>query len=154
MERTKKVMFVCLGNICRSPMAHGIFREKAKKAGLNIAVESSGTSAYHVGEHADTRAISTLQSKGIDIIDLRSRAFKLSDFEDYDYIFTMDSQNQKDVLQLAQKVDSKIVPEMIMNLPYPGNSISVPDPYYGEANGFEEVYKMLDLAMDELINKL
>ncbi|MGB0805172.1 MAG: low molecular weight protein-tyrosine-phosphatase [Salibacteraceae bacterium] len=148
----KKVLFVCLGNICRSPMAHGIFRKKAKELGLKIMVESAGTSAYHIGEHADSRAISTLKSKGIDIMDLKSRLFVESDFIEYDYIFTMDTSNQAKVLKLRSSNSKATYPEMIMNLVYPGENISVPDPYYGGATGFEDVYRMLDLATDKLIN--
>lgn len=150
----KSVLFVCLGNICRSPMAHGIFRHKAQLAGLHIEIESAGTSAFHNGASSDERAISTLQSKGIDIKDLRSRLFISSDFDDYDYIFTMDSSNQNDVSDMAKRINHKNLPEMIMNLSYPGENISVPDPYYGCSTGFEDVYQMLDSAMDELIDKL
>lgn len=149
----KKVLFVCLGNICRSPMAHGIFREKVKNAGLDIETESAGTSAYHVGEHADERAIDTLRAKGIDIIDLRSRHFVLTDFDDYDHIFTMDSSNQRTVMKMADSINHPNKPKMIMNLISKEN-ISVPDPYYGGTSGFENVYQMLDLALDELIKKL
>ncbi len=150
----KSVMFVCLGNICRSPMAHGIFRDKAFKRGLKIHIESSGTSGFHVGEHADPRSISTLRSKGIDIMDLRSRKFTSTDFNVYDFIFTMDQQNQNDVLKIAETVNSQNMPEMIMNLSYPGENISVPDPYYGGATGFEDVYQMLDKSLEVLIKKI
>lgn len=154
MKEFEKIMFVCLGNICRSPMAHGIFREKAKNAGLKVKVESSGTSAFHVGEHADSRSISTLQSKGIDIMDLRSRLFVASDFDDFDYIFTMDSSNQFNVTEMAKKGNHSNLPEMVMNLSFPNEDISVPDPYYGGQTGFEDVFQMLDGALDELIEKL
>lgn len=150
----KSIMFVCLGNICRSPMAHGIFREKAEKRGLKIHIESSGTSGFHVGEHADPRSISTLRAKGIDIMDLRSRKFTSADFNDYDFIFTMDQQNQNDVLRMAEIANSQNKPEMIMNLSYPEENISVPDPYYGGATGFEDVYQMLDKALDKLLEQI
>ncbi|UTW66723.1 low molecular weight phosphotyrosine protein phosphatase [bacterium SCSIO 12643] len=150
----KSVMFVCLGNICRSPMAHGIFRDKAQKKGLKVHIESSGTSGFHVGEHADPRSISTLRSKGIDILDLRSRKFDFVDFKDYDFIFTMDQQNQSDVLRMAKAANSQNTPEMIMNLSHPGENISVPDPYYGGTTGFEDVYQMLDESLDVLIEKI
>ena len=135
-------------------MAHGIFRSKVEKLDLQFVVESAGTSSYHNGEHADSRAISTLQSKGINIMDLRSRLFIPSDFEDYDYIFTMDSSNQSEVTRMAKKANSLNAPQMIMNQAYPGENISVPDPYYGGETGFEDVYKMLDLALDEFIKNL
>jgi protein-tyrosine phosphatase len=150
----KSVLFVCLGNICRSPMAHGIFRNKAKLNDLNITIESAGTSAFHVGEPSDERAIATLQAKGINILDLRSRLFIESDFDNYDYIFTMDTSNQNDVSDMADRINHKNQPEMVMNLSLPGDNISVPDPYYGGQTGFEDVYQMLNTALDELIEKL
>lgn len=147
-----KVLFVCLGNICRSPMAHGIFRDKVLKKGLHIEIESAGTSAYHLGEHADKRAIATLRAKGIDIMDLRSREFVASDFDYYDYIFTMDESNQKNLLKI--KSNKAAIPHMIMDLVRPGEHVSVPDPYYGGNMGFENVYQMLDEALEMLIQKL
>jgi protein-tyrosine phosphatase len=135
-------------------MAHGIFREKAHQKGLKIHIESSGTSAFHVGENADSRAIRTLRSKGIDILDLRSRKFISSDFNDYNYIFTMDLQNQSDVMEIAKKCGTSNLPKMIMNLSYPDENISVPDPYYGGANGFDDVYQMLDQALNILIDQI
>ena len=135
-------------------MAHGIFRGKVKNAGLNIEVESAGTSGYHNGQHSDERAIATLHSKGINIMDLRSRLFIESDFDNYDYIFTMDDGNQRNVMRMAQNVGSSNFPEMVMNLAYPTENISVPDPYYGGASGFEDVYKMLDETLDILVNRL
>jgi len=150
----KSVLFVCLGNICRSPMAHGIFRDKVTELGLDFEVESAGTSSFHNGELPDERAIATLQAKGIDIMDLRSRLFIESDFEDYDYIFTMDSSNQSNVMEMAKNRNHSNHPKMIMNEVYPNENISVPDPYYGGSTGFEDVFKMLDKALDEFIKKL
>lgn len=150
----KSVLLVCLGNICRSPMAHGIFRDKAEKAGLDIKIESAGTSGYHVGEPADERAIATLKSKGINILDLRSRQFLESDFDDYDYIITMDESNQNNLMRIANELEHTNIPEMVMNLSYPTQNISVPDPYYGGSTGFEDVYKMLDEALSVLIERM
>lgn len=147
----KSVLFVCLGNICRSPMAHGIFRNKVSESGLKIMIESAGTSAYHVGEHSDERAIETLRHNGIDILDLRSRLFVESDFDDYDYIFTMDSQNQQDVLHMANKIGHSNLPKMVMDVKFPEEHISVPDPYYGGPTGFVNVYNMLDDALNQLV---
>lgn len=135
-------------------MAHGIFRHKAKKAGLQIHIESAGTSAFHVGEHADSRAISTLKAKGIDIMDLRSRKFIPSDFDNYDLIFTMDTSNQENVERMRGQLNHPNASKMIMNVMYTDENISVPDPYYGGETGFEDVYKMLDQALDQLIADL
>ena len=150
----EKVLFICLGNICRSPMAHGIFRAKAEQHGLDFEVESAGTSSFHNGQTSDPRAIETLRSKGIDIMDLRSRLFVDTDFDEYDHIFTMDSQNQRDVMKMAENLNHKNLPKMIMEEAFPGEHISVPDPYYGGASGFEDVYQMLDKAIDKLILRL
>lgn len=150
----KSVLFVCLGNICRSPMAHGLLRYKAKNVGLIVSVQSAGTSSFHVGETSDPRAIATLKSKGIDILDLRSRLFVPSDFDDFDYIITMDASNQQNVLKMAKEIGHINHPEMVMNSAYPNEEISVPDPYYNTVSGFEDVYKMLDESLDELIKKL
>ena len=150
----KSVIFVCLGNICRSPMAHGIFRDKAAKAGLDVQIESAGTSGYHNGQPSDERAIATLKSKGINILDLRSRLFIESDFDDYDYIFTMDESNQDNVMLMADDIGHNNTPEMVMDLSFPNEGISVPDPYYGGATGFEDVYLMLDGALDILVERL
>ena len=154
LKLNMKILMVCLGNICSSPLAEGILRDKVKNAGLNIEVESAGTSGYHNGQHADERAIATLHSKGINIMDLRSRLFIESDFENYDYIFTMDESNQRNVMLMAKKISSSNLPEMVMNLAYPTENISAPDPYYGGVTGFEDVYKMLDETLDVLIERL
>lgn len=135
-------------------MAHGIFRDKVADSGLSIRVESAGTSAYHIGEHADERAVETLRHKGIDILDLRSRLFVETDFDDYDYIFTMDSQNQRDVMKMAIQIGHSNVPKMIMDVKFPEEHISVPDPYYGGSTGFLNVYKMLDETLNQLISEL
>lgn len=150
----KSVLFVCLGNICRSPMAHGVLRYKATQLDLSIRVESAGTSAFHAGETPDKRAIATLKHKGIDISDLRSQQIIASDFSSYDFIVTMDEENQINVKKLALQSNSKNTPKMLMNYAYPSQNISVPDPYYGGQQGFENVYKMIDLATNHLIEEL
>lgn len=148
-----KVLFVCLGNICRSPMAHGIFRDKIRKYKLDVVADSAGTSGFHMNEPPDFRAISTLRAKGIEILDLRSRIITREDFDDFDYIFTMDSNNQRDVLQMALQHQSSTLPEMMMNVAYPNQNISVPDPYYDDHQGFEHVYSMLDEALELLAKR-
>ena len=150
----KKVLFVCLGNICRSPMAHGIFRDKVKKQNLPFLVDSAGTSAFHAGEAPDKRSINTLLNKGMDISDLTSRQFLPSDFDEFDVIITMDKENQKNILRLAHQHHSKNLPKMMLSF-IPGKSnLSVPDPYYDQLDGFEKVYQMLDVATNHLIEYL
>lgn len=145
---------VCLGNICRSPMAEGILRSKILAAGKKAIVDSAGTSNYHVGENPDYRAIVTLRNKNIDISGLAGRQFSVSDFDEFDFIYAMDSSNYKNIMALARNESDKAKVDLIMNLVEPGSNRSVPDPYFGEHDGFEQVYKMLDAASDKIIEKL
>lgn len=152
--KVKKILMVCLGNICRSPMAEGILRAKVIAAGKKAIVDSAGTSAYHVGENPDYRAIVTLRKKNIDISGLVGRQFVVRDFDEFDYIYAMDISNYKNIVALArdEKDISKV--DLIMNLVEPGSNRSVPDPYFGDQDGFEKVYNMLDMAANKIIEKL
>jgi protein-tyrosine phosphatase len=143
---------VCLGNICRSPMAEGILRKKTQAEGLDIEIDSCGTAAYHVGDSPDRRAQQTIRNHGHDISDLRGRQFEIKDFDRFDLIYTMDEENYKNILRLARNEEEKRKVHMIMNMVYPNENIAVPDPYYGGLNGFEETYKMLDLACDKIVD--
>lgn len=145
---------VCLGNICRSPMAEGILRAKLISAGKKAIVDSAGTSDYHVGESPDYRAIKTLRDKQIDISGLAGRQFSVNDFDEFDYIYAMDASNLKNILLLARNDEDNVKVDLIMNLVEPGLNRSVPDPYFGGNEGFEEVYKMLDEAANKIIAKL
>lgn len=145
---------VCLGNICRSPMAEGVLRKKIEEQNLDIEVDSCGTAAYHVGESPDKRAQQTIKRHGHNISDLRGRQFDLDDFDRFDLIYTMDESNYHNILNLARSKNDKAKVNMIMNEAYPKQNIPVPDPYYGGINGFEEVYKMLDLATEKILEKV
>lgn len=136
---------VCLGNICRSPLAEGIMRAKVNEAGLNWEVDSAGTSGFHSGEAPDKRSIQVAKKHGVDISQQRSRQFRGWDFEQYDRIYVMDSSNYQDVVAMAESSEEKAKVKLIMNEVEPGKNIAVPDPYYGEY-GFENVYQMLDRA--------
>lgn len=146
-----KILMVCLGNICRSPLAQGILEDKIKATGLSWTVDSSGTSAWHVGELPDSRSIQTANANGIDITDQRARQFVKNDFDDFDLILAMDVSNYNNVLNLAVHENHKSKVKMILNYAYPGENRSVPDPYYD--NGFERVYEMLNLASDHIIEQ-
>lgn len=141
---------VCLGNICRSPLAEGILKEKIKAHQLGWTVDSAGTGAWHIGELPDPRSIQTARKHNIDITDQRARQFTAKDLEAYDLILAMDASNQRNILKLDQ--DAKYVSKvrMIMNYLHPNENISVPDPYWDD-NGFEQVYEMLDKACEQLI---
>ena len=149
-----KVMFVCLGNICRSPMAEALFRHKLQERGLNtqVAVVSSGTGAYHVGENADRRTISTLREHGIDYTH-SAQQFKEHHLVECDYILAMDRSNREDILHLALSEQKSKISLMLSH----GTNTSlrdVPDPYYGGADGFEKVYNLLDDALEGFLVKL
>jgi len=145
---------VCLGNICRSPMAEGILRKAIEKSGARVIVDSAGTSGYHSGEAPDFRAVRVLQKKGIDISGLAARQFTVHDFDEFDFIFVMDSSNMMNVLNLARNEEDRKKVILIMNEVEPGLNRSVPDPYYGNLDGFEEVYEMLTKASEAIIRKL
>lgn len=146
-----KILMVCLGNICRSPLAQGVLEKKIKNKGLNWVVDSAGTSGWHDGELPDKRAIKTAQKYGIDISKQISRKINKTDFEDFDLICTMDSSNYQDVLKLASNELQKEKVKLLLNLAYPNKNMAVPDPYYD--NRFEEVYQILDEALEIFLTK-
>jgi protein-tyrosine phosphatase len=148
-----KILMICLGNICRSPLAEGILKQKVKEKGLNWQVDSAGTSAYHVGEQPDERSIAVAKEHGLDITDQRSRPLTLQDLEEYDLLLVMDSSNYNNVKKLCRNQNQVDKIELIMNYPYPNRNTPVPDPYWGE-NGFENVYQMLEKACTVLIEKI
>jgi protein-tyrosine phosphatase len=146
-----KILMVCLGNICRSPLAEGIMRSKLSD---NFIVDSAGTGGWHTGELPDKRSISTAKNRGIDITNQRARQFKKSDFNTFDYIFVMDNSNYKDVLALAPNEEAKSKVKLILNEIFPNENVDVPDPYYGGQDGFENVFDMLNQACEEIARKL
>ncbi len=149
-----KILMVCLGNICRSPLAEGILRRKAEKHQLKVAIDSAGTSNYHIGSPPDHRAIANAQKHNIEISQLKARQFSVEDFNTFDHIFVMDSSNHADVISLARSKGDKQKVEMILNRIYPNSNMSVPDPYFGGEQGFENVFILLDKACDVIIDSL
>lgn len=136
---------VCLGNICRSPLAEGILRDKIKKEALNWEVDSAGTSGYHDGELPDKRSIAIAKEHGLDITDQRSRKLTKQDLDNFDIIYVMDSSNYNDVMNLCETTTQKSKVRLIMNMVMPERNVAVPDPYW-EDSGFKKVYLMLDEA--------
>lgn len=141
---------VCLGNICRSPLAEGIMKARAAEAGLPWTVDSAGTGYWHTGELPDRRSIQVGRKYGIDITDQRARQFQPDDFDRFDRIFVMDVNNRRDVLILAKNEEHRSKVSLILGETHPGEDRSVPDPYYDD-NGFEAVYEMLDEACRRFI---
>lgn len=146
-----KILMVCLGNICRSPLAEGIMRVKLSK---DFIVDSAGTGGWHAGELPDKRSISTAKNRGLDITSQRARQFKISDFDTFDYIYVMDNSNYKDVMALAPNEEAKSKVKLILNELFPNENVDVPDPYYGGQDGFENVFNMLNEACDVIAGKL
>lgn len=146
------ILMVCLGNICRSPLAEGILKSKAKKN--TVFVDSAGTGGFHIGELPDKRSIAIAKKYNINITDQRCRKFEVNDFDKFDHIFVMDNSNYLDVIELARNDEDKSKVALILNEIFPGENVDVPDPYYGGDQGFESVYKMLDEACDLIVEKL
>lgn len=145
---------VCLGNICRSPLAEGIMTNKAQENGLNWEIDSAGTAAYHVGNLPDERSIEVANKYGIDLTNQRARQFNVNDFREFDVIYAMDTENYNNILNLAKNETEVDKVMLILNEIDPNSNSSVPDPYYGGDEGFENVYQMLNLACESVINKL
>ena len=147
-----KILMVCLGNICRSPLAEGLLQSKLPRE--KFIVDSAGTGNWHVGKQPDARSIAIAKLNGLDISCQRGRHFSKKDFEEYHYIYVMDSSNYSDVISLAPNSEAKSKVKMILNELFPDENVDVPDPYFGLENGFANVYAMLDEACDSIAQKL
>lgn len=139
-----KILMVCLGNICRSPLAHGVMEHLVKSKGLNWYVDSAGTGSWHIGHAPDSRSIQVAQTNGIDISGQRARQFQPTDFDTFDRIFVMDEENLKNVLAMAQNEDQKAKVSLLL-----GNEV-IPDPYW-DNQLFEPVYQMIEQACQRII---
>lgn len=148
-----KILMVCLGNICRSPMAEGIMRNKVSENEKKMIVDSAGTSNFHIGEPPDLRAIKKMQEYQINISSLKARQFTVKDFDEFDLILAMDESNFSNILKLARNESDQSKTKMILDYIYPGERMSVPDPYYGGDAGFENVYSLLDAACNKIIEE-
>lgn len=142
---------VCLGNICRSPLAEAILQSKVDSK--EVLVDSAGTAAYHIGNLPDKRSIEVAAKYGLNINNQRARKFVEADFDEFDFIYAMDKSNYNNILLLAKNADDKQKVKLILNEISQDNH-SVPDPYYGGDQGFENVYNMLDKACTVIANKL
>lgn len=147
-----KILMVCLGNICRSPLAEGVLKSKINRN--KVLVDSAGTAAWHSGKLPDTRSIAVAKKHGIDLTDQKARIFSPEDFDRFDYIYVMDQNNYKDVCRLAPNDKAIEKVQLILNEIYPDQNLEVPDPYYGGDHGFEDVFKMLDEACERIKEKI
>lgn len=146
----KSILFVCLGNICRSPLAEGIMIHLKQKHELDIQIDSAGTANYHVGEKPDHRTIANAKKNGVDLNSLRARQFNAQDFENFDHIFVMDQNNYKNVKALAKKESDHQKISLFLNSLYPNENMEVPDPYYGTEQDFEDVFQLVYKACENL----
>lgn len=150
-----KVLFVCMGNICRSPTAHGVFRALVQRERLddNISIDSAGTHAYHVGSPPDRRAAATAASRGVDLSDLVARRVETEDFEVFDYLLAMDQEN---FLSLSEMCPDQHIEKVHMFMDFAPHmrTREVPDPYYGGAAGFERVYDLVEAASEALLEDI
>jgi len=150
-----KILFVCMGNICRSPTAEGVFRHKVAQAGLEqqIHIDSAGTHAYHVGEQPDSRAQKAARKRGVDLSSQRARRVSEKDFMEFDYVIAMDNSNEQDLGAISpSEHEDKI--HLFLNFASKTQIREVPDPYYGSGNGFEIVLDLVEDASDGLLNHL
>jgi len=150
-----KILMVCLGNICRSPLAEEVMRSKIKKYGLKAEVDSCGIGGWHVGEPPDYRAQKTALKNGLDISDQKCRKIRLNDFDDFDVVYAMDNEIFRSLSQMsmpARKAQEKI--KLFMNELYPNENRPVPDPYSGGMSEFEEVWEMIDACCEEIARRM
>ncbi len=150
-----KVLFICMGNICRSPTAHGVFERKVLQASLaqRIEIDSAGTHAYHVGEPPDKRAQATALNRGVDLSSQRARRVKKADFDHYDYVIAMDNDNLANLLEICPRTQRNKI-SLFLSYSSDVDEEEVPDPYYGGPKGFERVLDMVESAADGLLSDI
>jgi protein-tyrosine phosphatase len=153
MQAVPSFLFVCLGNICRSPLAQGILQHKARAAGLDWVVESAGTNGYHIGEAPHPLSQKVARQNGVDISGQRARRFTASDFQRFDKIYAMAGDVIDDMRQIAGPRFEPTKVDLLLNEVRPGSNEDVPDPWYGPEPGYHEVYALIDAAADQIIAK-
>ena len=151
-----KVLFVCMGNICRSPTAEGVFRDLVKKQGLqdHIHIDSAGTHAYHVGNGPDPRAQAAARKRDIDLSAQRARKVEAADFSKFDYVLAMDESNYADLEYIANDGSHENKLSLFLEFSENNSQREVPDPYYGGDQGFEQVLDLIEEASNGLLNDI
>lgn len=149
-----KVLFVCLGNICRSPLAEGIFRAKTESMGLHWEIDSAGTAGYHVGEHPHKLSQKVAKLNAVDISTQKCRQFVDTDMDYFDKIYTMDLDNYNEVKRISGTNWNPAKTALLLEALYPGQNKSVPDPWYGEEPDYHEVYRLIERACDKIIEEV
>jgi len=151
-----KLLMVCLGNICRSPLAEGIMKDKISQKGLDWKVESRGIGSWHAGNVPDSRSVTIAKTHNLDITDQRAQQLGKADLQDFDLIYAMDASNYQDILAMAENEEQAAKVKMILNELEPGMNKSVPDPFYAD-DGFVQTYQILEkaceIALQRLMNK-
>ncbi len=148
-----KILMVCLGNICRSPLAEGILQHKAQQHGLDWIVDSAGTGGYHNGEPPHRLSQKVARLNGIDISEQCARQFVKEDMELFDRIYVMDSNNYNEVKRISSHLWNEEKTDLLLNALYPGQNRGVPDPWYGTEQGYHEVFEMVSKACDNIIEQ-
>ncbi|WP_240347797.1 low molecular weight protein-tyrosine-phosphatase [Longitalea arenae] len=148
-----KILMVCLGNICRSPLAEGILQQKVQQQGLAWTIDSAGTNGYHVGEAPHRLSQKVALLNGIDISHQRARRFTAADFKQYDKIYAMAEDVIEEMQRIAGKNFDASKVDLLMNELHPGKNMDVPDPWYGTEPGYHEVFAMIDQACDKIVEK-
>jgi protein-tyrosine phosphatase len=150
-----KVLFVCLGNICRSPLAEGVFKNLVRERGLSskISCDSAGTSPWHIGDHPDPRSVEIAEENGI-LLDHLGQQVSVGDFSEFDYIMAMDDSNKADLEHLERRYGGKARVVKMMDFDNTSSGMNVPDPYYGGPEGFQRVFDMLTESCNNFIDHI
>lgn len=149
-----KVLMVCLGNICRSPIAEGVMKEKFTEHGIKGTVDSAGVISYHAGSPPDKRAISVSHKYHVDISEQRARQFRKSDFDEFDLILTMDESVHQDIIAMADSLQSRQKTQLFLEYAGHTGSFEVPDPYWGGASGFDSVFNLISENCERIAQKI
>jgi protein-tyrosine phosphatase len=149
----KSILFVCLGNICRSPVVEAIARLEFKRAGIDVRVDSAGTADYHIGEQADSRSLASAQSAGYDASPHRARQLSAEDFDEFDAVLAMDNRNLREILsRCPERHRGKV--DLFLRRAGIASPLEVPDPYYGNETDFRRVIELGRMGMEKLIGEL